>query len=207
MAQYIKTEEGYKPVNELAEAIPPMAPAMADEDGLPGLVPAPAAGQQDMVLHGDGTWRAVEGGGGSGGGLKRAARVVTTENAVSLSVTGLSVKLPVTIALYNTGAATNVGAMLTVNGVRQGMLGGTINHSYNHRPGVLFWFAETETSTMNCYMRLSNNTFGIVGFGKAPETINTVVIEPAYAHDGETKYFQSGTIIEIYEGVLPNVVV
>lgn len=60
MAQYIKTEEGYKPVNELAEAIPPMAPATADEDGLPGLVPAPAAGQQDMVLHGDGTWRAVE---------------------------------------------------------------------------------------------------------------------------------------------------
>lgn len=68
MAQYIKTEEGYKPVNELAEAIPPMTPATTDEDGLPGLVPAPAAGQQDMVLHGDGTWRAVEGGGGSGGG-------------------------------------------------------------------------------------------------------------------------------------------
>lgn len=57
MAQYIKTEEGYKPVNELAEALPPMTPATADEDGASGLVPAPAAGQQDMVLHGDGTWR------------------------------------------------------------------------------------------------------------------------------------------------------
>ena len=49
---------------------PSMTPATADEDGASGLVPAPAAGQQDMVLHGDGTWRAVEGGGGSGGGGK-----------------------------------------------------------------------------------------------------------------------------------------
>lgn len=46
----------------------PMTPATAEADGLPGLVPAPAAGQQDMVLHGDGTWRAVEGGGGGSGG-------------------------------------------------------------------------------------------------------------------------------------------
>ena len=47
---------------------PPMTPATADEDGASGLVPAPAAGQQDMVLHGDGTWRAVEGGGSGGDG-------------------------------------------------------------------------------------------------------------------------------------------
>lgn len=147
----------------------------------------------------------AEGGGGSGGGLKRAARVVTTENAVSLSVTGLSVKLPATIALYNTGSATNTGAMLTVNGVRKGVLGGSMNQNNNQRPGNKFWFAETETSTMNCYMMLANNTFATVDFGKAPETIHTVVIEPAYPHDGETKYFQSGTIIEIYEGVFPNV--
>lgn len=43
----------------VGEAIPPMTPATADEDGASGLVPAPAAGQQDMVLHGDGTWREV----------------------------------------------------------------------------------------------------------------------------------------------------
>lgn len=40
----------------------PMTPATADEDGASGLVPAPLAGQQDMVLHGDGTWRKVKAG-------------------------------------------------------------------------------------------------------------------------------------------------
>ena len=54
----------------------PMTPASATEDGLPGLVPAPAAGQQDMVLYGDGTWRAVEGG-GSGEGNDSGVLYVT----------------------------------------------------------------------------------------------------------------------------------
>lgn len=34
-----------------------MTGATADEDGKPGMVPAPKAGQQDMVLYGDGTYR------------------------------------------------------------------------------------------------------------------------------------------------------
>jgi hypothetical protein len=44
-----------------------MKGATADQNGHQGAVPAPKAGQQDMVLHGDGTWRAVEGGGSGGG--------------------------------------------------------------------------------------------------------------------------------------------
>lgn len=39
----------------------PMTPATADTDGAMGLVPAPTAGQQNMVLHGDGTWRSADG--------------------------------------------------------------------------------------------------------------------------------------------------
>lgn len=38
-------------------APPPMTGATETEAGAAGLVPAPAAGEQDMVLHGDGTWR------------------------------------------------------------------------------------------------------------------------------------------------------
>lgn len=41
----------------------PMTGATATAAGAPGLVPAPAAGEQDMVLHGDGTWREAEAGG------------------------------------------------------------------------------------------------------------------------------------------------
>lgn len=42
--------------------VAPMTGASAADGGKPGTVPAPAAGQQDAVLHGDGTWRKVEGG-------------------------------------------------------------------------------------------------------------------------------------------------
>lgn len=41
----------------IAEA---MTGATAAAQGKSGMVPAPAAGQQDMVLHGDGTWRGIE---------------------------------------------------------------------------------------------------------------------------------------------------
>lgn len=37
-----------------------MTGATAAAQGKSGMVPAPAAGQQDMVLHGDGTWRGIE---------------------------------------------------------------------------------------------------------------------------------------------------
>lgn len=37
-----------------------MTGATAAAAGKSGMVPAPAAGQQDMVLHGDGTWRSIE---------------------------------------------------------------------------------------------------------------------------------------------------
>ena len=39
--------------------VTPMTGASANSDGTGGTVPAPAAGEQDMVLHGDGTWRAA----------------------------------------------------------------------------------------------------------------------------------------------------
>lgn len=67
----------------------PMTPATADEDGTSGLVPAPAKGQQDMVLHGDGTWRAVEGGGSGGGGEWRLLNEITTTEEIA-GATGIS---------------------------------------------------------------------------------------------------------------------
>lgn len=50
---------------EKRHRIAPMTGASANGNGEPGTVPAPSAGQQDAVLHGDGTWRKVDGGGSS----------------------------------------------------------------------------------------------------------------------------------------------
>lgn len=50
-------------VHEEGNRVAPMTGASAADGGKPGTVPAPSAGQQDAVLHGDGTWRKVEGGG------------------------------------------------------------------------------------------------------------------------------------------------
>lgn len=52
-------------VQEDENRVAPMTGASAADGGKPGTVPAPAAGQQDAVLHGDGTWREVAGGGTS----------------------------------------------------------------------------------------------------------------------------------------------
>ena len=52
-------------VQEEEHRVAPMTGASAADGGEPGTVPAPAAGQQDAVLHGDGTWRKVAGGGTS----------------------------------------------------------------------------------------------------------------------------------------------
>lgn len=52
-------------VQEDANRVAPMTGASAADGGKPGTVPAPSAGQQDAVLHGDGTWRQVAGGGTS----------------------------------------------------------------------------------------------------------------------------------------------
>lgn len=52
-------------VQDDANRVAPMTGASAADGGKPGTVPAPSAGQQDAVLHGDGTWRKVEGGGTS----------------------------------------------------------------------------------------------------------------------------------------------
>lgn len=49
-------------VQEEENRVAPMTGASAADGGKPGTVPAPAAGQQDAVLHGDGTWRQVAGG-------------------------------------------------------------------------------------------------------------------------------------------------
>lgn len=45
-----------------AQVYPDMVGATADAAGSSGLVPAPAAGQQEMFLRADGTWAAASGG-------------------------------------------------------------------------------------------------------------------------------------------------
>ena len=58
---YVKTESGVASVtisgNEAAELVSDMTGATSSTAGTHGLVPAPAAGDNTKVLHGDGTWR------------------------------------------------------------------------------------------------------------------------------------------------------
>lgn len=54
------------------QSVPVMTGAGASAAGAAGLVPAPAAGDNEKYLRGDGTWQTVESGGGSGGFLAYA---------------------------------------------------------------------------------------------------------------------------------------
>ncbi len=123
--------------------------ATADQNGHQGDVPAPAAGQQDMVLHGDGTWRAVESGGGSGGegaGLwEHICDITVTEETSSVEINQNSAGVPFTELRYNefwvlakmVGASTNTGTWWIVYGstddnrrIQAAVSGGTTGIKY-----------------------------------------------------------------------------
>ena len=92
--------------------VAPMIGASAYNDGEPGTVPAPSAGQQDHVLHGDGTWRKIQVS-GSGGGVN-----FTPGNALELTSDGvLNVRTASGIDSDNTLPVTSAAVAATVGNI------------------------------------------------------------------------------------------
>ena len=50
---------------------------------------------------------------------------------------------------------------------------------------------------------MQNSGTNVYNWTTLPDVIESIDLTPVY-NDGETKYYQAGTIVEIYEGVYPN---
>ena len=147
------------------------------------------------------SWQATD---SVSGKLNRALRLTLTENVAVISVTGLSIKLPITIAFRNTGNNTGTGIALKINGVEKHGSAGVLSSTRTDLPQAMVWLY-TADGEMHGYTRMANDGRNDIVWPTAPKIIESIEIDSPYRNDGVTKYFQSGTILDIYEGVFPNV--
>lgn len=181
--------------------------------GLGSMIPAPETAEvgQTIVVkavdeNGKPTeWEAADmaSGGGSVGGIHLIARVVTEANAASIEVTGLSTNAEVlSLRIYNPGSNCSGGFAITVNGVRKLGYTGTIAGSSVTLAAVRAWLYR-DSGKLHGRARMANDGTNTYEWPEMEE-ITSIAIDSPY-NDGTTKYFQAGTIFEIYEGVYPNV--
>ena len=142
-------------------------------------------------------------GGGSNGGIHLIARVVTEANAASIEVTGLSTTAEVlSLRIYNPGSTCGGGLCITVNGIRKDGFGGTNQGTSTVQAFVRAWLYR-DGGTLYGRSRMANEGTNVYEWPEMGE-ITSITVDSRY-NDGTTKYFQAGTIFEIYEGMYPNV--
>lgn len=150
-------------------------------------------------------WEAADiaGGSDSGSGIHLIARVVTEANAASIEVTGLSTTAEVlSLRIYNQGSTCGNGLNITVNGVqKKGFAGG--NRGENTDRALVRAWLYRDGGTLYGRSRMANEGTNAYEWPEMGE-ITSIAVDSNY-NDGTTKYFQAGTIFEIYEGVYPNV--
>lgn len=142
-------------------------------------------------------------GSGSNGGIHLIARVVTEANAASIEVTGLSTTAEVlSLRIYNPGSTCGEGLCITVNGIRKLGYGGTISGTNTIQAFVRAWLYR-DGGTLYGRSQMANEGANVYEWPEMGE-ITSITVDSPY-NDGTTKYFQAGTIFEIYEGMYPNV--
>ena len=142
-------------------------------------------------------------GSGSNGGIHLIARVVTEANAASIEVTGLSTTAEVlSLRIYNPGSTCGLGLCITVNGIRKTGFTGTNQGASTFQALVRAWLYR-DGGTLYGRSRMANEGTSVYEWPEMGE-ITSIAVDSTY-NDGTTKYFQAGTIFEIYEGVYPNV--
>ena len=139
----------------------------------------------------------------SGGGIHLIARVVTEANAASIEVTGLSTTAEVlSLRIYNPGSTCGAGLCITANGLRKAGYVGSIAGANIEVARVRAWLYR-DGDALYGRSRMANEGTNIYEWPEMGE-ITSIAVDSVY-NDGTTKYFQTGTIFEIYEGVYPNV--
>lgn len=138
-----------------------------------------------------------------GVGLRLVAKVTTVENVASVEVTGLDINSDVvSVRAYNVGNSCGNGVAVTVNGQKASGYTGSNSGTSEINSCFRFWLYRGDGvwKLRSVHSNGGINVFDIV----AGQPINNLIVSSP-ANDGTTKFYQAGTIIEVYEGVYPNV--
>lgn len=139
------------------------------------------------------------------GKVRLLTTVTTDANASEIEIQGLNItSLPVSIRIKNTGSACGTGLNIAINGVWSKAYVGTLSTTRTDRAEVRAWLLDNGTGGVIGKAIMENNGTNNYNWPTMPSVINALALGNSY-HDGETKYFSAGTIVEIWEGVYPNV--
>ena len=139
------------------------------------------------------------------GKVRLLTTVTTDANASEIEIEGLNItSLPVSIRIKNTGSSCGTGLNISINGTRSIGYAGTLSTTESSRAEVRAWLLDNGIGGVIGKSIMKNNGTNNYSWSIMPSIINTLAIGNPY-HDGETKYFSAGTIVEIWEGVFPNV--
>ena len=135
--------------------------------------------------------------------MRRVTSFVTTYAVSSIHISGLDVEPPVSIRIFNTGESVGAGLILTVNDISDSVSGGsgTAATTGTDLARIRAWLWE-EDGVLVGKSIMVNDAINNYRFGVAMPRINSINIRPAYSSSG---MYQAGTVVEIYEGVFPNV--
>lgn len=139
------------------------------------------------------------------GKVRLLTTVTTDANASEIEIQGLNItSLPVSIRIKNTGSACGTGLNIAINGVWSKAYVGTLSTTRTDRAEVRAWLLDNGTGGVIGKAIMGNSGTNNYNWPTMPSVINALALGNSY-HDGETKYFSAGTIVEIWEGVYPNV--
>ena len=139
--------------------------------------------------------------------LKCVAKVTTESNCVGIEITDLNLSANVvSIRIFNTGSATGAGLVLAINGVKCNAFAGTLAGTSTSQACVRAWLFRDGADLYGRAAMFNGgiNSYSWTDFWSAFEKIESVYLTSVY-NDGDTKYIQAGAIVEIWEGMYPNV--
>lgn len=138
---------------------------------------------------------------------KLIARVITETDLDTIEIEGLnSTAAALSVRLYKTGAVTGNGICLAINGKQVSGAIGTQTSENDVIPGVQMWIIRRGDDVI-AHAHMANqglNNYEFKEFGNSTP-IESIAVWSLYHIADATKYYAAGTIVEIYEGVYPNV--
>lgn len=146
-------------------------------------------------------WEAAD---AASGEVKLIASCTLEETASAIEFTGLNTKnKSISIRIKNTGSSCGNGWQIWVNGVRQdGSVGSTGSTSTYYADNRIWLFPDG--STLRGISQCANGGTNHYNWTNFQGTITSIKLTSTY-HSDTSKYYDIGTNVEVYEGILPNI--
>ena len=139
------------------------------------------------------------------GKVRLLTTVTTDAKASEIGIEGLNItSLPVSVRIKNTGASCGNGLDIAINGVWSTAFAGVMATTVTDKAQVRAWLLDNGSGGIIGKSIMVNEGINNYNWPTMSSVINTLAIRSPY-NDGEAKYFSAGTIVEIWEGVFPNV--